>query len=75
MSKVIHHHHGDCSAVISSYSKFISYYEYFNGESVIFWHISDGVTYLYISDSDQYNGNFFATVDMQRLLGTTVDRN
>lgn len=59
---------------LSMYSKRIACYEQLNGESRNFWHISDGVTYLYTADADQYNGNFYATADMQRLPGTTVDR-
>jgi hyaluronate lyase len=59
---------------ISMYSPHIACYEYINGESRKFWHMSDGVTYFYTADSDQYNGDFYATVDMQRLPGTTVDR-
>ncbi len=59
---------------ISMYSKRIACYEHLNGESKNFWHISDGVTYLYTADADQYNGDFYATADMQRLPGTTVDR-
>ena len=59
---------------ISMYSKRIACYEHLNGESKNFWHISDGATYLYTTDADQYNGDFYATADMQRLPGTTVDR-
>lgn len=73
MCKTVHRH-GRWSAAISMYSKTTACYEYLNGESVKFWHMGDGVTYLYTEDSDQYNDDFYATVDMQRLPGTTVDR-
>lgn len=59
---------------VSMYSQTIACYEYLNGESNKCWHVSDGVTYLYTSDADQYNGNYYGSVDMQRLPGTTVDR-
>lgn len=74
MCKTVHRH-GGWSAAVSMYSKSTACYEYLNGESVKFWHFSDGVTYLYTADANQYNGDFYATVDMQRLPGTTVDRN
>lgn len=73
MCKTVHHH-GRWAAAVSMYSKTTACYEYLNGESVKFWHMSDGVTYLYTADRDQYNGDYYATVDMQRLPGTTVDR-
>lgn len=73
MSKVVNRH-GEWYAAVSMYSKRISCYEYLNGESVKFWHMSDGVTYLYTNNCDQYNGNFYGIVDMQRLPEATVDR-
>lgn len=60
---------------ISMYSKTIACYEYLNGESEKCWHVSDGVTYLYTADTEQYNQDYYGCVDMQRLPGTTVDRN
>lgn len=73
MCKTVHRH-GSWSAAVSMYSRTTACYEYLNGESEKFWHMGDGVTYLYTADADQYNGDFYATVDMQRLPGTTVDR-
>lgn len=73
MCKTVHRH-GGWSAAISMYSPATACYEYLNGESVKFWHMSDGVLYLYTADADQYNGGYYATADMQRLPGTTVDR-
>ena len=74
MEKVVHLAKGYGFAV-SMYSPNIAAYEYLNGEGSKMWHFSDGMTYLYTSDADQYSGNYFATADMQRLAGTTVDRN
>lgn len=73
MSKTVHRH-GGWTAAVSMLSKTTACYEYLAGESATLWHISDGVTYLYTSDRDQYNGDYYATADMQRLPGTTVDR-
>ncbi|MDF2592015.1 MAG: Hyaluronate lyase [Clostridia bacterium] len=73
VSKAVHLAKGFGFAV-SMHSQNIACYEYLNGESSKFWHMADGVTYLYTSDADQYNQGYYATVDMQRLPGTTVDR-
>lgn len=74
MSKPVHRA-ARFSAAVSIYSRQISCYERMNTESTKLWHISDGVTYVYTGDADQYNGDFYATADMQRLPGITVDRN
>ena len=74
MAKVVHLGKG-YGAAISMYSPTIACYEYLNGESQKFWHMSDGMTYLYTAaDPDGYNHDYYGTVDMQRLPGTTVDR-
>lgn len=73
MAKAVHHGKG-YSFAVSMYGANTSAFEYLNGEAQKFWHMSDGVTYLYTADADQYNGDFYATVDMQRLPGITVDR-
>jgi hyaluronate lyase len=73
VSKVVHLAKG-FGVAISMYSPNMACYEYLSKESTKFWHMSDGVTYLYTADADQYNHNFYATVNMQRLPGTTVDR-
>lgn len=74
VSKVVHHTNSFAFA-ISMYSKNIAAYEYLNGESNKLWHVSDGMTYLYTcDDSNQYHHDYYATADMQRLAGTTVDR-
>lgn len=57
---------------ISMYSKKISAYEYGNGENKHGWHMSDGMTYLYNGDG-QFGYGYWATIDPNRLPGTTVD--
>ena len=59
---------------ISMYSPTIARYECVSHEGARSWHISDGVTYLYTSDTGQYNNDYYGSVDMQRLPGITVDR-
>ncbi|MFV0362457.1 MAG: polysaccharide lyase 8 family protein [Suipraeoptans sp.] len=73
MCKTVHLSKGFGMA-LSMYSKTLACYEYLNGESNKCWHVNDGVTYLYTADANQYNGDFYASVDMQRLPGITVDR-
>lgn len=73
MCKTVHLGKG-FAAAISMYNQSIACYERLGTESTKLWHFSDGVTYLYTADADQYNGDFYATADMQRLPGTTVDR-
>jgi hyaluronate lyase len=36
------------------------------------WHTGDGMTYLYNADTEQYNDDFWATVNYNHLPGTTV---
>lgn len=50
----------------------IGTYESINGENPLAYHTADGMTYLY-TDLNQFNGNYWATVDYKRLPGTTVD--
>lgn len=45
-----------------------------NDEGLRLWHIGDGMLYLYNEDKDLFADNFWATVDYQRLPGTTVTR-
>jgi hyaluronate lyase len=45
-----------------------------NNEGLRLWHIGDGMTYLYNEDKDLFADHFWATVDHQRLPGTTVAR-
>jgi hyaluronate lyase len=54
-------------------SKRMSAFEYGNGENYRGWWTGMGMTYLYNGDLTQYGGNYWATVDMTRLAGTTTD--
>ncbi|WP_127580425.1 polysaccharide lyase family 8 super-sandwich domain-containing protein [Paenibacillus koleovorans] len=38
------------------------------------WYTSSGMTYLYNDDLSQYNDNYWATVNMERMPGTTLDQ-
>jgi hyaluronate lyase len=58
---------------ISMYSNRIANYESINGENLRGWLTADGATYLYLRVSDQYQEDFWATVDHARIPGTTVD--
>ncbi|MBR3967468.1 MAG: leucine-rich repeat protein [Clostridia bacterium] len=62
----------DWAFALSMYSERTMNYEEANGENTRGWHTSDGVTYLYDSDVNRYNDNYWCTVDMYRLPGTTV---
>ncbi|MGI4875277.1 MAG: polysaccharide lyase 8 family protein [Janthinobacterium lividum] len=59
---------------ISMYSSRIYNYETrTNYENIKGWHTSDGQTYLYNDDTEQYNDDFWATVNYNHLPGTTVE--
>jgi hyaluronate lyase len=50
------------------------YYETIHGESLRSWYINEGMTSFYASgDLAQFDGGYWATVDLYRLPGTTVD--
>lgn len=59
---------------VSMSSKRIKNTEGTNDEGLRLWHIGDGLTYLYNDDKTYYSDNYWATVDHQRLPGTTVNR-
>ncbi len=48
-------------------------HELINDEGKRTWNISDGMTYLYNNDRDQYGEGYWATVDPKRLAGTTTE--
>ena len=48
-------------------------HELINDEGKRTWNISDGMTYLYNGDQDQYGTGYWATVDPKRLAGTTTE--
>ncbi|MGN6330635.1 MAG: polysaccharide lyase family 8 super-sandwich domain-containing protein [Motilibacteraceae bacterium] len=57
---------------VSMFSSRTQNYESINNENVNGWHTADGRTTLYTSDLDQYGGGYWATVDYNRIPGTTV---
>ena len=66
-------HSSEFSLGISYSSARTGRFEYGNGENKLGWHQSDGVTYIYNGDPDQYADNYWNTVDPQRLPGITTD--
>lgn len=48
-------------------------FEYGNGENIKGWFTGVGMTTLYNNDLKQYSDNYWATVNMYRLPGTTTD--
>ncbi|MBP1962786.1 polysaccharide lyase family 8 super-sandwich domain-containing protein [Paenibacillus aceris] len=58
---------------ISMFSPRVSAFEYGNGENIKGWFTGAGMTTLYNNDLKQYSGNYWATVNMYRLPGTTTD--
>lgn len=61
-------------ASLSLFSKRISAFEYGNGENARGWWTGAGMLTLYNADQQQYTGNYWATINMLRLPGTTTDR-
>jgi len=61
---------------ISMSSSRIANYESINGGNLHGWFTGDGMTYLYIgSTENQFNSDFWPTVDPYHLPGTTVETN
>jgi hyaluronate lyase len=58
---------------ISMFSNRISAFEAGNGENLKGWYTGIGMTSLYNNDLSQFSDNYWATVDMFRLPGTTTD--
>ena len=48
-------------------------YESFSNENLKSWYTGEGMTYLYNGDQTQYTENFWNTVNMYQLPGTTID--
>ncbi|MWV42662.1 DNRLRE domain-containing protein [Paenibacillus sp. HJL G12] len=67
------HNRPDFGFGISMFSNRISAFEYGNGENSKGWWTGVGMTYLYNADVNQYADNYWATIDMKRLPGTTTD--
>jgi hyaluronate lyase len=61
---------------VSLSSSRIANYESINGGNLHGWFTGDGMTYLYVGNSDnQFNGDFWPTVDPYHLPGTTIETN
>jgi len=59
---------------LAMHSKRIRNYESASTENIRGWYTADGMTYIYQNPSD-YQYNFWPTVDLHRMPGTTVERN
>lgn len=58
---------------VSMFSDRISAFEFGNGENKTGWYTGIGMTSLYNGDINQYSDQYWPTVDMFRLPGTTTD--
>ncbi|WP_052352979.1 polysaccharide lyase 8 family protein [Neobacillus dielmonensis] len=63
----------DFGFAIGMSSSRIFNYEAINDENLKGWYMGDGATYLYNSDLSHYSEDYWGTVNMYRLPGTTVD--
>lgn len=75
MDRVVHHR-PEFALGISMSSKRISSMEmgtHSGAENTKGWHTGYGMTYLYNGDLKQYSHDYWPTVDMFRLAGTTTD--
>ncbi|MCZ8520467.1 DNRLRE domain-containing protein [Paenibacillus mucilaginosus] len=72
MDRYVHHGPGFAFG-LSLFSTRISAFEYINGENSKGWYTGAGMTSLYNEDQEQYSGNYWPTVHMFRLPGTTTD--
>jgi hyaluronate lyase len=61
------------TAVVSMASPRISSFESGNSENLRGWWQGMGVLHLYDADQAQFDGGYWATIDPQRLPGTTTD--
>lgn len=58
---------------LSMHSQRTSNFGPMNDEGKRLWNVSDGMTYIYNGDKDQYNSSYWCTVDPRRLSGTTAE--
>ena len=72
MDKLVHIR-PDYGFALSMHSDRTYGHELINDEGKRTWNISDGMTYLYNGDQDQYGTGYWATVDPKRLAGTTTE--
>lgn len=59
---------------LSMFSDRTKCFEAPNGDAMKAWYVSSGMTQLLNSDREQYDRNYWISVDHYRLAGTTVDR-
>lgn len=75
MDRVLALRDGFAFAVSMSSSR-IANYESINSGNLHGWHQGDGMSYLYVGNSEnQFNSDFWPTVDPYHLPGTTVETN
>lgn len=74
MDRVVHFSNGYAFAIAMNSNR-IANYEFISMQNCKGWHTSDGMTYLYNSDTNQIDDNFWPTVNWYRLPGTTVEQN
>ncbi|WP_248139897.1 polysaccharide lyase 8 family protein [Bacillus tropicus] len=67
------HQKKDFAAGLSLFGKQISSFEYGNGENMKGFYMGTGMLYFYNNDLGQYDNDYWATIDMTRLPGTTTD--
>jgi hyaluronate lyase len=63
----------DFGISLAMFSKRTTAFEYGNGQNLRGWWTGQGMTALYNADQLQYGGNYWATINMWRLPGTTTD--
>ena len=56
---------------ITMSSNRIKRYESLNNENTHGWYTGDGMVFIYNDDANQFNDNYWATIDPQKLPGTT----
>ena len=66
-------HRSNFAFGVSMSSSRIYNYESINGENIKGWYTGDGMTYLYNNHLTHYGDNYWNTVNMYRLPGTTVE--
>ena len=71
MDRVVQHRPGYAFGV-SMFSSRIRAFEQTNGENLQGWYTGSGMTYLYNKDDGHYTDDYWWTVDMYRLSGTTL---
>ncbi|WP_248929808.1 polysaccharide lyase family 8 super-sandwich domain-containing protein [Paenibacillus hamazuiensis] len=69
--RIVHRRPGFAFGIAMSSTR-VYRYESINGNNLHGWRMGDGMTYLYNGDLGQYDGDYWATVDMYRLPGITT---